>query len=146
MLTDNEEINHPKSTNIYKTKTGKFTMGPIWDFDWAFAYEGSQRYFVNATRPLFWSPPSEGTRFFSKMTTDPKVKTLIKQKWAAFKSNKFTELLTFVDTYSAFIEGARNKDFQKWKQGSSDFRGDVVTLKTWLQNRANFMDSYIDKL
>ena len=146
MLTDNEEINHPKSTYIYKTNIGKFTIGPIWDFDWAYAYEGSLSHFSSSNRPLFWSPPSEGTRFFSKILTDPKIKTIVKQKWAAFKTDKFKALLTFVDEYSTLIEGARNKDYQKWKRGSSNFKNDVATLKTWLENRAVYMDAYLSKL
>ena len=146
MLTDNEEINHPKSTYIYKTNTGKYTMGPIWDFDWAFAYEGSLSHFISSNRPLFWSSPSEGTRFFSKILTDPKIKTLVKQKWAAFKTNKFKELLTFVDEYSTLIEGARNKDYQKWKRGRSNFKNDVTTLKSWLENRVSYMDGFMGKL
>jgi hypothetical protein len=140
MLTDNRELNHPKSTFLYKTKTGKWTLGPIWDFDWAYAYQGTQRHFSNFDKPLFWSPPSDGTRFFSQLMSAPAVRTLMKQKWAAFKTQKLPELLTFVDTYAARIETARARDYQKWKRGNTDFKSDVLTLKSWLQNRAGFMD------
>jgi CotH kinase protein len=146
MLTANEEINHPKSTYIYKTKTGKFTMGPIWDFDWAYGYEKSLVYFSSFNKPMFWSYSSVGEKFFSRFLLDPKIKTLIKQQWKGFKNNKFNELLTFVDEYSILIEGARSRDYQIWKRGNFDFKGDVVTLKKWLQNRAGFMDTYIGNL
>jgi CotH kinase protein len=146
MLTDNEEINHPKSTYMYKTKTGKWTMGPIWDFDWAFGYEGTQIHFNRADRPLFWSPPSVGTRFFSKLMTDPRIITLVKQKWADFKNNKFNELYTYIDDYAFTIEGARNRDYQKWKRGSGNFKSDISNLKIWLQNRVNYMNSFIGGL
>ena len=146
MLTDNEEINHPKSTYIYKTKTGKWTMGPIWDFDWAFGYEGTQIHFNRADRPLFWSSSSVGTRFFSKMMTDPRIKALLKQKWTDFKNNKFNELYTYIDDYAFTIEGARNRDYQKWKRGSGNFKNDISNLKNWLQNRVNYMNSFIGGL
>jgi hypothetical protein len=146
MLTANEEINHPKSTYIYKTKTGKFTMGPIWDFDWAYSYEKSLVYFSSFNKPMFWSSSSVGEKFFSRFLLDPKIKTLVKQQWSGFKTNKFSELLTFVDEYSTLIEGARGRDYQIWKRGNFDFKGDVVTLKKWLQNRAGFMDTYIGNL
>ncbi len=147
MLTDNEEINHPKSTYLYKTRTGKWTMGPIWDFDWAFAFEGSQQYFNSATRSLFWSSSSSvGTKFFSKLMTDPRIKTLMKQKWTDFKTNKFAELLTFVDDYTSKIEAARSKDYQIWKRGSPNFKNDVGNLKNWLQNRSNYMTTFIGNL
>jgi CotH kinase protein len=146
MLTANEEINHPKSTYIYKTKAGKFTMGPIWDFDWAYGYEKTLVYFSSFNKPLFWSSYSVGEKFFARFLLDPKIKTLVKKQWTGFKTNKFNELLTFVDEYSTLIEGARGRDYQIWRRGSFDFKGDVVTLKKWLQNRAGFMDTYIGNL
>lgn len=146
MLCDNRELNHPKSTFLYKTKTGKWTMGPIWDFDWAYAYEKTQRHFSTFDQSMLWSPPSDGTRFFSRLMTIPAVKTAMKQKWADFKAQKLPELLTYVDQYALLIEEARARDYQKWKRGNVDFKNDVVTLKTWLKNRAGYMDEFIGRL
>lgn len=38
-LCCNQELNHPKSTYMYKTEGGKWLFGPAWDFDWAFGYK-----------------------------------------------------------------------------------------------------------
>ena len=146
MLTANEEINHPKSTYIYKTEKGKFTMGPIWDFDWAYGYERTLSHFSSFNKPMFWTNSAVGSKFFSKIASDPKIKTLVKLQWADFKKNKFNDLLLFVDEYSSLIEGARNRDYQIWRRGNLDFRADVATLKKWLQNRASYLDTYIEKL
>ncbi|AEE53573.1 CotH kinase family protein [Haliscomenobacter hydrossis] len=146
MLTDNRELNHPKSTFLHKTKTGKWTMGPIWDFDWAYSYEKTQRHFSNFDQPMLWSPPSDGTRFFSRLMAAPAVKAAMKQKWADFKTQKLPELLAYVDNYAVIIEDARARDYQKWKRGNLDFKNDVVTLKLWLQNRAGYMDGFIKGL
>ena len=146
MLTDNEEINHPKSTYIYKTSTGKYTMGPIWDFDWAFGYEGSNTHFSSYSRPLFWSSSSVGTLFFSRILSDPQIKEMVRQKWSDFKSGKLTELLAFADEYSTLIEGARYYDYQLWKRGVADFTNEVSNLKTWLNNRVSYLDTYIGSL
>lgn len=35
----NQELNHPKSVYLYKTRGGKYQFGPAWDFDWAFGYQ-----------------------------------------------------------------------------------------------------------
>jgi hypothetical protein len=146
MLTDNQELNHPKSTFMYKTKTGKFTMGPIWDFDWAYGYEKTFVHFSDYNKPILWSPPSAGTYFFSRFLSDPKIKTLLKQRWSDFRKNRLGDLLTFVDDYSFVIEGARNRDYQKWKRGGVDFKSDINSLKMWLQNRSNYLDGYIGSL
>lgn len=42
-LTANQEINHPKSIYLYKTRGGKYQFGPCWDFDWAFGYSPTYR-------------------------------------------------------------------------------------------------------
>ncbi len=146
MLTDNRELNHPKSTFMHKTKTGKWTMGPIWDFDWAYAYEKTQRHFSTFDQAMLWSPASDGTRFFSRLMSVPAVKTSMKQKWADFKTQKLPELLAYIDQYALRIEDARARDYQKWKRGNLDFKNDVVTLKLWLKNRAGYMDEFIGRL
>lgn len=146
MLTDNRELNHPKSTFMHKTKTGKWTMGPIWDFDWAYAFEKTQRHFSTFDQPMLWSPASDGTRFFSQLMAVPTVKTAMKQKWADFKTQKLPELQAYVDDYALKIEDARARDYQKWKRGNLDFKNDVVTLKLWLKNRAVYMDEFIGRL
>jgi len=142
MLTDNEEINHPKSTYIHKNSTGKFAMGPIWDFDWAFGYEGTQQHFSRYQEPLFWANQSTGTRFFSKFLDDPKIKTLLKENWTKFRANKFEELLTYVDEYGFIIHGATKRDYKVWSRTGSD----VTTVKDWLRDRSSYMSSYINNL
>lgn len=146
MLTNNEELNHPKSTYLYKTKVGKWTMGPIWDFDWAFAFEGTQTYFARPDRSMFWNSSSAGTKFFVRFMADPRIKTLIKQKWEDFKNNRFNHLYSFIDDYTFTIEGARNRDYQKWRRGSNNFQNDIANLKVWLQNRTNYMNTFIGGL
>ncbi len=55
-------------------------------------------------------------------------------------------LLNFVDKYSALIEDARYYDYQLWKRGEADFTSETARLKTWLQNRASYLDMYIGSL
>jgi CotH kinase protein len=147
LLTDNEELNHPKSTYLYKPLNDKFSMGPIWDFDWAFGYEGTQVYFSNYNMPLFWtSHPEPGTAFFSRFFKDPAFVALCKAKWASFKTAQLPVLLQYVQAYANQIEQSRNADYLIWKTGSGNFRTDVNKLYSWLQNRAAFIDGYLASL
>jgi hypothetical protein len=147
LLTDNEEINHPKSTYIHRKANGKYTMGPVWDFDWAYGYSESRVHFTTFSRPLFWhSTPDWGTKFFTRFLEDPKIVSLLKQKWSSYKANKLSELIDYVESYARKIEDSRNLDYQKWKTGNGDFWGDINALKTWLQNRAGYIDSYLNTL
>jgi len=142
-LTDNEEINHPKSTYLHKPKDGKYIMGPLWDFDWAYSYEQQNIYFISASRPLFWQDrPSSGNLFFTRFLKDPKIKALYKQKWIDFKNQSFPDLLTYIDEYSGLITESKKKDYSLWRTGT-DFKEDVKKLRSWMIERANYIDSYV---
>lgn len=140
MLTGNEEINHPKSTYLHKSSTGKFVMGPIWDFDWAFAFEGSFDHFSSFNRPLFWTPISKpGSQFFSRLMSDPKIQSMIKEQWSAFKNDDLSELITYIDEYDSSIRNAKAKDLALWKNDNKS----ASSLKSWIRNRVSYMDSFI---
>lgn len=139
-LTCNEEINHPKSTYMYKRAGSKFKLGPIWDFDWAFSYEQSQVHYVNPNRSLFWEWDAKGTIFFQRIASDPRIKSLMKSHWQSFRENDFNELLDFIDLYASQIEDSRKADYKKWGRGESSIDLEKEALKNWLILRAKYMD------
>ncbi len=55
-------------------------------------------------------------------------------------------MMAFINDYAFVIEDARNRDYQKWKRGGADFKTDINSLKTWMQNRGNYLDGYIGGL
>lgn len=147
MLTDNEEMNHPKSIYMNKTATGKYIMGPLWDFDWAYGYEGSSRHFIKYNT-FFWtgSKAADGTRFFSRFLSDPVITQLLKQKWTAFTTSYSNELIQFINDQSYIVEGARNRDYILWKRGNANYSTDIGLLKTWMNNRISYLTAYINGL
>ncbi|MFD1614494.1 CotH kinase family protein [Gelatiniphilus marinus] len=142
MLTSNQEINHPKSTYLHKTATGKYTMGPLWDFDWAYGFEGSSRHFSNPNKDLFWTDAKAGTTFFKKlMLTDPKIKVLIKEHWLDFTSNHLDDLMDYIDEHAFIIKGAKARNLNMWNNGLVT---DELIMKQWLQNRVLYINNYIN--
>lgn len=142
-LTRNVEINHPKSTYIHKQKDGKYMMGPIWDFDWAFDYNGVDTYFQSYTGSLFRGGNEIGTRFFSRFLEDPVIQDLYRERWNQFKLNKLPELLSYINEYAAMIEISHAMNYQKWQRGSGDIKDDLDKLRTWIENRASYIDDYV---
>jgi len=141
-LTHNMEINHPKSTYLYKDAGGKYTMGPIWDFDWAYGYEGSMVHFTSH-RPLlqkFGHSNATGYTFFSRFLEDPEVVQSYRDIWTRFHAEKKGELFDYIDWYADRIKESQKKDLQLWKNGTSDFEGTVRQLKSWLEGRFRYMD------
>lgn len=142
-ITGNEEINHPKSVYAYKVVGDKYNFGPLWDFDWAYGYEGGS-HFDRPERPLFRAVGKEfpGTSIFRRLMDDPKVKTAFKNEWTAYKMNKFDDLIRFIDEYAALIKVSKDKDQALWKVGKH-FEANVTKLKLYLQNRATYLDTYV---
>lgn len=149
-LTQNMEINHPKSTYMYKDEQGKYFMGPIWDFDWGFDYEGTFRHFGSYNKPLFrnLSSASKGYTFFTRFIEDPEIKELYKVTWEKFRTEKMDSLLEYIDFYADKITNSQKKDYQTWKSapnypGVTTYSNKVLQLKSWLEGRAYYIDSYV---
>ena len=142
-LARNMEPYHPKSVYMYKEKQGeKYKMGPVWDFDWAYTYNGG-----GGTVPptgLLFSNSGIGTNFFKAMLSDARVLALFGQKWKAFKEEKLPLLWQYFDEYADLIESSAARDGEKWENTDSTntFPENVEALRTWLQKRIAFIDSH----
>jgi hypothetical protein len=146
-LTHNMEINHPKSVFIHKEGNGMYVMGPIWDFDWAFGYEGTQKHFSVYNKSLWSSSMGGGIgyNFFHRFMEDQRVIAIYKQKWKEFRESKFDELMSFVESYYKMVKPSATND-AKLGYKTKDFEAKVSELKTWLKKRADYMDTEANSL
>ena len=145
-LVHNMEINQPKSVFLHKEGNGKYVMGPIWDFDWAYDYEGTSNHFGRYNTPLFSSSMNGvGTAFFQRFLQDSRVKAIYKRTWQDFKNNKLDALLQYVDDYAVMLKPSVERNSELWENTRS-FDTKVKELKTWLRNRADYIDSEVSKL
>lgn len=152
MFTLNREINHPKSTYINKPAGGKYRMGIIWDFDWGYGYGGSESapHFSpeSVEWPLLFNEKDfVGGTFFSRLMEDPHNQELFKERWNWFRTNKYQELLKYIDDWATRVESAYENDHKVWGQrsASGDFQEDYAKIKDWLNGRANYMDRYVSQ-
>lgn len=145
-LTNNMEINHPKSVYMHKEGTGKYVMGPIWDFDWAYGYEGTGDHFGSYTKPLFSSQIGGGigTAFFQRFLSDSRVKAIYKTNWTNFRAGKFQELLQYIDDYALMLKPSVTRENSLWNKANL-FDIKVKKLKTWLEGRAGYIDQEVAK-
>ena len=143
-LTHNMEINHPKSVYMHKEGDGKYVMGPIWDFDWAFDYENNNKHFNRYNVPLWNANMTNGagTKFFTRFLEDPRVTKLYKEIWADFYATKFDLLLNYVDGYAKIIAPSVEANSRIWSN-TKDFESRVRSLRFWLKNRAEFINTEI---
>lgn len=143
-LTHNMEINHPKSVYMSKNAGGKYVMGPIWDFDWAYGYEGTGVHFGSYTLPLFSSQLGNGVgrKFFERFLQDPQIKALYKKRWSEFKLTGLGRLYTYIDEYALLIQDSQAANFKIWtNHNGKEFNNQIGRLKEWLKGRVSYIDS-----
>lgn len=147
-LAANFEINHPKSVYMHKAKGGKYTMGPIWDFDWGFGMdEDSRQYFSFIdVRLLRENDERKGAMFLKNFMKDPEVRELYIKQWAEYRNRGFNELMLYVEEYAALIRESQKRDYAVWGVGVNNLPQYKADLKTYLRKRANLIDSYVDSL
>lgn len=145
-LTQNVEINHPKSTYMHKDVNGKYTMGPVWDFDWGFDYnDDTKTHFDNAEGALLRPYGERGTRFFSRFLEDPAVRDLYKRKWNQFRQEGMHKLLVYMADYYSFAGRSFKSDNELWTD-KKDYAIEYARMKAWLNARAEYIDRYVAEL
>lgn len=143
-LSLNQEINHPKSTYMHKHKDGKYKMGPVWDFDWAFGYNSqTNTHFNNPNQSLLLGGDMIGDVFFSRIMEDPVVQTRYKERWEEFKNEKYAELITYIMDYAETISESYDLDYAVWGQGVGSADLAAQQLIDWLDQRVQYMDAYV---
>lgn len=149
MLVGNQEICHPKSVFIHKKEGGKYTMGPLWDFDYSFGFseEHSRTYFNYVDLPLFGSNDKRvGSVFFKRLLLDPDIKNIFKKTWSVYKAKQFNELMNFIEVFAATIRNSQKRDYEKWKVGNNKHAQNKANLKIFLRKRTAVVDAFVNTL
>ena len=156
-LVRNTECKHPKSWYIYNPNievVEPWMLGPVWDFDWAYGYEGSGQYFIrDAEIDLFdkMSGGDIGRPFFLQLLRgSEKVKKAYFLLWTEFlNSGKFDELMEYIDDYYEYVRpsfehNAYGDAGYLWGDGTQ-YATTNANAKNWLTKRANYIYTHLDK-
>ena len=160
----NVEIDAPRSIYIHKAKDGKYTFGPVWDWDagfdfnWNTTYE-EHTYFSDYRELIYGTDPVNYTNaeyrinefwrsLFGNATFVQKYKeawaghttAIVEQNWAETK--KYADALT--------EEGAYTRDTERWplyknKWSTTTLKPatELNKMKQWIMNRKNYLDDII---
>lgn len=153
-LCGNHEVHHPKSVYMHKKSLADgelYHMGPVWDFDWAFTFNGQEGAPANV--PLIEADgKANGYSFFKLILANQEFKTLFKVKFEAFLKDGYPELKAFIAEYANLIEPSAKENGLLWPSrrdsaskyrvvGSFDFRSNLATLEKWIDQRIDYMKS-----
>jgi hypothetical protein len=138
---------------MYKDRGEKLKMGPIWDLDIGY-FTGDRiplddwviNYNTYVERDA-WMLPFWWTRIME----DPVFRTALKARWSELRLGVLNsgQLLWSVEEAATYLvdNGAVERNYQKWDPGTGfDYTAYIDGLKTYLQNRAQWMDGVISSL
>lgn len=144
IFTDNREILHPKSCFLYREDMlalhSPYIFGPVWDFDWAFGYDGSYVYYKQRSTSDIFSNPSESGGYFHRDLAEnsDEVKRCSYRLWKDFMNGQLTELLEYIDDYVAYVKPSFEHNATRWSD-HTDYESNAADAKSWLQERANYL-------
>lgn len=151
-LANNHEMQHPKSFYIHKENLeGVYKFGPVWDFDWAFTFNGTEG--ASPTVPLVTgNGDCGGYTFLSRLFANEEFRTIYKNKLNSFISEGYPQLLAYMENYANIIEPSAKNNGLKWPYEKTDsyyqpqctfnHKSNLNTLYQWLDNRINYMKNH----
>ena len=143
-LVLNAELNHPKSTFLYKENLNSlgspYVFGPVWDFDWSYGYESDRGYCTSSpTDNIFDIMSGKGNRFFSQLW---QASDLLKRRyyavWKDFVENHLEEYIDYADDYLAFANSSFVDNATMWGDGGN-YATVAENMKSWLETRAHYI-------
>src|SRR5512133_3236115 len=149
----NVEIDAPRSVFIFKDAGGKFTFGPVWDFDAGFDFDWSTmttgHNFFNQQELVMGTDPANHTNgyrisdFFTRMFRNQQFVSEYKARWNEVRDSVFEHSWKVTEKYQATIEEALERDFQRWPI-DRDYVEETTRLKGWLSERVVYLNSIIN--
>ena len=166
----NVEIDAPRSIYMFKEAGGKYTFGPIWDwdagydFDWGDMYTG-HTFFSDYRELIYGTDPVNATDaqyninkfwrdLFGNATFMQQYKTTWQQNSDSIFLRNWAETKKYADALTA--EGAYGREADRWPMISTSYdwwgNGNTTTYYTatetskmerWLRNRKNYLDGVI---
>ena len=137
------------STYLHKDRGEKLKMGPIWDLN--IGYNRQDRVPVtdwianynNYVPQDPWMVPF----WWPRLLQDPVFKQRLKQRWQSLRQNEFSNdrVLGLVQSTADYLidNGAIERNYQKWSGIFVDYPAAVSELKTYLENRLQWIDAQV---
>lgn len=150
----NVDFTAPRSVYMFRDVDGKYTMGPVWDWDAGYDFdwnqmETSHNFFASYQELLFGRAPYRQNgnyglpRFFTDMFDNYEFVTLYKERWAERSDSIFVRNWNAVRKYQLQLQkGAYSRDSERWPIGKNP-QTEISAMNSWLRNRKAYMDEVV---
>lgn len=132
----NHELGHPKSVYLYKDKNGRISVGPLWDFDYAFSYDETTHFTTYKARSWKHS-------FFERFFEDPVFAAKYKDRWNE-KYPEISAISEFIYNYGMELEESVAENFKMWNP-SNNYAQQITNMKEWWNNRCLWLNTELNK-
>ena len=150
----NVDFTAPRSLYMYRDYNGKYTMGPVWDWDAGYDFdwnnmEHSHNFFDSYTELIFGTNPVRQNggykmpKFFTDLFAVEDFVVEYKRRWAEVSDSIVTRNWKEIIKYVTHLKrGAYRRDAERWP-----IRWDVNTelseLKSWLTKRVDYLNGVV---
>ena len=137
-VVKNGELCHPKSVFAYRiNQTDVLHIGPPWDFDWGFGYQGSDfHYFIGSSKLMLnaYNTYEPGSKFFCSFLKDPVFCSMYAARW-----REIEPLLQDIDQYiydqAYLLRYSQEENAIRWGQTHINYDTQVVLMADFLRKR-----------
>lgn len=152
-LVYNVELDAPRSMFMHRDVGGKWTMGPLWDFDAGFDFDWAtmttgHTYFANYRELVMGTDPANRTgasyrpsRFFINLFNIPEFTAAYKERWNQVR-DMVTPAWEATRLYYTTNSDAWDREATRWRI-DKDYAGEITRMETWLRNRTTFLSGII---
>ena len=144
------------SAYMYKDRGGKLNMGPVWDFNLSMG----NTVFHNGWKTDSWLIYTNPVPFWwHRLLQDVNFKQKLVKKWKTLRKDELatSEIIDEIDRTVDYLSEAQKRNFQRWRvfgrvifgnrgPGRLTYQGEVDDMKSWLEDRLEWMDKNIGKL
>jgi hypothetical protein len=141
------------STFLFKSREGKLAMGPLWDLDRTL---GDVEFGGNWKTAGFLLPQRGWAK---RLLTRARFVRSYQERWRELRQDALStpRMLAMIDQAVMELGDAPKRNFEKWQvlgeyvkanvaPYSDSFEEEIQKIKTWLTQRAAWMDDHIDEL
>lgn len=135
------------STFFHKDKGGKLRAGPIWDYNLSF---GNDLFHWGFDRSKFniWQFENEnsGAKFWKDLFYNSTFKCYLSKRWfeltEANKPLNYNTIVAKIDEIIALLYEAQKREQKRWGTVDKQLEN-IAEMKTWIQNRINWMNNNV---
>lgn len=155
-LVENVELVAPRSVFLFKDGSGKWTMGPLWDFDagydfdWATMTTGHD-YYADYRELVLGSNPLKRNgydhnipAFFTDLFGCQAFVNDYKAEWRrvadSIVAKPWAECMQYV---AELNQGAMAREMTRWPIQGKTFSTEVTAMHQWLERRATYLTGII---